>query len=130
MIDAMTTLVALLAWFWGWLWYLANAAVAILIATVVQMSFAPGSTTPSTAGPLAPFAFGALVVFFWFVWPPIPKLELAIRDLLRRRRRKAGEAVILKHPETLIGSGSGQRPGELRLHVAEREITYRRTGEE
>ncbi len=125
----VTTTAALLAWLWGWFWYFANAAAAVAIATAVQLAFAPSSTTLTDAAPLAPVAFWSLIVFFWFVWPPIPKIELAIRELLRRRReQRASRAFEDAKPGARRIGGEAAR--QLRLHVPQRDITDRSRGEE
>ncbi len=115
-------------WWWAYLWHVVNWLVGIAIAIVIT-AFMGGAEWLIDGYAPTVVIFSALALFFAFVWPPIPKLELLIRALLRRSR-EARHSTGFKSTEPRIASRSSEDARELGLHVAERNIADRRRGEE
>lgn len=115
-------------WWWAYLWHVVNLAVGIGLATIITAFMGGGRWFLDGFAPTVVIFF-ALALFFAFVWPPIPKIELLIRALLRHRR-EARHSASFESPEPRIGPRSGEGARKLGLHVAERNIADRRRGEE
>lgn len=111
-------------WWIANLWHVVNVAVGGAIAAVITACLGADAFLAGYVPAVLAFMF--LALFFAFVWPPIPMIELA----LLRLRRGAEDAAAFERPEPLTGAGSGERPRELRLHVPKRQVADRRRGEE
>jgi hypothetical protein len=115
-------------WWAAYFWYVVNLIVGAAIALVITAYLGGGRWLLDGYAPSI-LIFLFLALFFAFVWPPIPKIELAIRALLRPRG-EAGSSNGLEGGEPLVPPGSDQGAGQRRLHVPKREIADRRSGEE
>lgn len=114
-------------WWWANLWFTVNWFVGALVALLIV-----GGLRGYPRGGIDALwlvTYMALTGFFAFVWPPIPMTEMAIRDLLRKRR-EAQDAARFESPGPGTDASGRERPRELGLHVAERHIADRRRGEE
>lgn len=109
-------------WWWSNLWHVVNVFVGAVVALLIA-----GGLRGYALDALWLVTFLGLALFFAFVWPPIPMIELAIRGLLRKRREDAS-------PFNGVETGGARLHGEearkLGLHVPQRDIADRRRGEE
>lgn len=115
-------------WWWAYLWHVVNLVVGVGLATIIAAFMGGGRWFLDGFAPTVVIFF-ALALFFAFVWPPIPKIELLIRALLRHRR-EARHAASFEGTERGIAARSGESPRQLGLHVPKRHIADRRRGEE
>jgi hypothetical protein len=114
-------------WWWANLWHVINVIVGATVALLIAAGL--GSRFGEPGQYLAAVTYLLLALFFIFVWPPIPKAELAIRALLRRRR-EVGASRRFESAEPGAGRIGGEGARELGLHVAQRNIPDRSRGEE
>lgn len=118
----------LVGWLWKYLWYLVNFFVAGAIATGIGSAFRPQGFSGVPLADIFPWmAWSFLFLFFWLVYPPIPKIELWLRALLARA--KAGRSGTLKEVHSRSGAGRAERPRQAHLKVSKREISHRRPSE-
>lgn len=109
-------------WWWSNLWHVVNVFVGAVVALLIA-----GGLRGYALDALWLVTFLALALFFAFVWPPIPMIELMIRGLLRERRK---DAEPFESPEAGVGGLRSDDPRKLGLHVPQRDIADRRRGEE
>jgi len=111
-------------WWWSNLWHVVNVFVGAVVALLIA-----GGLRGYALDALWLVTFLALALFFAFVWPPVPMIELAIRSLLGRRR-EARHSDGFETVEPGRVSLRSDDPRKLGLHVPQRDIADRRSGKE